>query len=217
MILKKNSDVTEKRMKKIVGFVQNETSNLKIQLKELSKNLEDLNQRTEEINNNQTNLQSTSGNFPKSGRSPREVEKKPMATSPPNSPFENLNSPLANSTIVEDQALISPPQIIGIPQQPLFETPTLSIKKVDVKEPIVQQPPQPKLPKLQPQVSIPPPKSLQSEVSKNDLKKYDILFSKIEKLDQIIAQLRSAIETLNRKTTSLDEQKVDKITSEFQP
>lgn len=50
----------------------------------------------------------------------------------------------------------------------------------------------------------------QSEVSKNDLKKYDVLFSKIEKVDQSINQLRASIETLHNKFTTFDEQKVDK-------
>ena len=99
------------------------------------------------------------------------------------------------------------PQVVQLPPQVVYEQPVVTLvrKQMDLEHGQALAAAKAKLPRLKPQGM-----RAQSEVTKNDLKKYDEIFTKLDQFDSRIASIKSAIDSLLKQIKKLEDTKAEK-------
>lgn len=224
---------TEKRLKKVVSFVQGETQEMSNQIKDIAASVERNADRIEEI----ANRMSSSVKTPLSGLYDEEEEeeedknsshknKRPKSKK---SKENSLSSSPSKSEVKYESVMTSPHLILPpleerkdsqeeliIPkisphnsqkheQQPIVPVVKKNLDAEQVSRSVTTKAPLPRLAKV-PGQQI----RSQSELTKNDLRKYDDLFSRIDQLEQKFNTIKSAVDVLNKTTKNLQDNKAEK-------
>ena len=216
----------EKRLKKVVAFVQSETNNLTAQINDLAKSIERSEDKIEDLLIKQVEL---------SKKVSSQTETTAVPVYFPTVQIENTQRPTIVNTVIEKNT----------PQQnnsPIRTPPTPEMRKVVTPSYLEETQPSKKeestltsqslqlldvvgsvennqniSPNQTPNTVVPlkPPKlksavSHKPEVTRGDLKKYDELFTRILTCENALLTIQSLIESANRQIRSLDERKADK-------
>ena len=187
----------KKRLKKAMEQFENET-------KEINNKIDDLYEAIENNNNRLDELAST-GKLSESSRS-KKGESSPKALLSPDRKNTKGASPTkdydqfsyASDPVATNDAgpALPEPQIIPIVKPKQIE--------VDTSAPVRQI--KPLLPRLKPSGT----QGKGSDVTRQDLRRYDELFARMDKAENAFTHLKSAIDTLNKSTKTLQDIKADK-------
>lgn len=233
---------TDKKVKKIVSYVQGETQEMSNQIKDISASVERNADRIEEIANKMISTvvtQSTSINeeeeeedeedddersTPKSRSKKRKSKEKEKEKESENS---NANSP-AKIEVKYENVMTSPHILPPLEEKKDAQGEELIVPKISqhtITKSYEQQPVVPvvkknldaeqisrlsnkaALPRL---AKVPGQIRSQSEITKNDLRKYDDLFSRVDQLETKFNNIKAAVDGLNKTTKTLQDNKAEK-------
>jgi chromosome segregation ATPase len=226
---------TDKRLKKIVVFVQNETKELAGQIKDLQASLDRNANRVEEVaaqrQVERVVVEAAAAPAQAQPQAERPAERpadrpsdrpadrdkpvspKPHAPLPPLAPLPQAPPPPAAPPLATMQTSphpqeYAPPQVVTLPPQIIYEQPVIVKKTIEV-EAMTMAKPKP-IARTKTPAAREPTKTLPPEVSRADLRRYDELFGRIEKVEQGNAAIRAAIETVANVAKGLQDTKADK-------
>jgi hypothetical protein len=229
---------TDKRLKKVVVFVQNETKDLAGQIKDLQSSIDRNANRIEEIAQQKQTVERiiqqapapAPAQLPVSPERPPERRplspaspKQPLAPLPPVPTLAAAPTPPAPTTAAATSPHLQLPEFVPAPPGGAERPPSAQVIQLPtqivyeqpvvtiVKKQIDQVEPAARAPKL-PRVKVTPSQASRppSEVTRADLKKYDDLFARLEKFEAAFVAIRAAIDTLTKTTKTLQDVKADK-------
>ncbi|OHT06387.1 hypothetical protein TRFO_05584 [Tritrichomonas foetus] len=232
---------TDKRLKKVIVFIQNENKDLSNQIKDVIHSVERNADRIEEIANREppspqvvykkdnskesliseastpvTEKASSKPSTPKPLLPPKSdvhlenimtsphVVLPPMDEKPPSDLLIPKIPPQPAPQQIVQQA---PPQVVQLPPQVVYEQPIVTVvrKQVELEQAQARASGKSTLPRLN---KAQGPRS--NEVTRNDLKKYDEIFTRLDQYDQKFASIKSAIDGLNKQIKILQDTKAEK-------
>ncbi|OHT01857.1 hypothetical protein TRFO_07437 [Tritrichomonas foetus] len=209
----------EKRMKKMLAFIQKETGELSTQIKDLNslidRNEESINEIQKQRNvdlvkmnagnagnagiskiNPSDSTKSNSSISSKSSVSKLSITLTSEATSP------HTSVPQIDSTMLHDPDA----NVVQLPEKVVYEQPVVTVvrkKQIEVVE--SQQMRRGNLPRLNTQQT-----RRDFDTIRSDLKRYEELIPRVERAENSITSLKNAIDSLNRTSKNLTDNKADK-------
>ncbi|KAK8884161.1 hypothetical protein M9Y10_043267 [Tritrichomonas musculus] len=243
---------TDKRVKKLIVFIQDENKEMMNQIKDISRSVERNADRIEEIANKksesgkstltyndeeeeeeeeedyQTSTSNSQATTPKSGKKTKKQNKnKQENKNDKNSAlnnevkYENIMTsphvvalpPLEEKKENQNDELLIPKisphsvqknqqqqqqQVMQLPAQVVYDQPIVTVVGRNSKMP---------LPRL---AKVPAQLRSSSELTKNDLKKYDDLFGRLDQFESKFNAIKSAVDGLNKQVKTLQDNKAEK-------
>jgi Mg2+ and Co2+ transporter CorA len=199
--VREDTAATDKRLKKVVVFIQTETKEINTQIKDLLSSIERNANRIEEVATQRPSQ------APAAAPEPKVAPPEPKPAEPPKI---ERTLPLPETTTIATSphpVQSAPPeiQVITLPPQIVYEQPIVTVVK---KQQVELETTGPKLPRLKPtpaQAMKGPP-----EVTKADLKKYDDLIARVDRCETMFVTVKTAIDALNKTAKFLTDTKADK-------
>lgn len=207
---------TDMRVKKVIGFVQNETNDLAGQIKECNNAISRNADRIEEIQKQSTsrpqqtrrshkNSDDSDDEYSSSRSTNRSKNMKTTSTDPID---ETLTIEAAEKMKDESKENDLTPSVVQLPEKVVYEQPVVTVvrkKQIEVVENMAMAG-RGKLPRLASSTA----NKKDVDLVRNDVKRHEGLFPRVEQCESSIRSLQQAIEQINKTINILSDKKADK-------